>query len=129
MSPLRILARTVLTTLLAGAALAVAWLQVRPLESPRLARVDIGSLVARQQQALVQRIQPGMTVDEQGKLFDEAKTFGVQLDAALDRVAQECRCALLNSAALVKASSAVAIPDLTARVAELVGPRSHPAVQ
>lgn len=129
MSPLRIPAWTVLTTLLAGAALAAAWLQVRPLEIPRLARVDIGSLVARQQQALVQRIQPGMTVDEQGKLFDEAKAFGVQLDAALDQVAQECRCALLNSAALVKASSAVAIPDLTARVAELVGPRSHPAVQ
>lgn len=129
MSPLRIPARTVLTTLLAGAALAVAWLQFRPLETPRLARVDIGSLVARQQQALVQRIQPGMTVDEQGKLFDEAKTFGVQLDAALDQVAQECRCALLNSAALVKASSAGAIPDLTARVAELVGPPSHPATK
>lgn len=129
MSPLRIPAWTVLTTLLAGAALAAAWLQVRPLESPRLARVDIGSLVARQQQALVQRIQPGMTVDEQGKLLDEAKAFGVQLDAALDQVARECRCALLNSAALVKASSAGAIPDLTARVAELVGPQSHPAVQ
>ncbi|WP_374691318.1 hypothetical protein [Accumulibacter sp.] len=129
MSPLRIPAWTVLTTLLAGATLAVAWLHVRSLEMPRLARVDIGSLVVRQQQALVQRIQPGMTVDEQGKLFDEAKAFGVQLDAALDQVAQECRCALLNSAALVKSSSAVAIPDLTARVAELVGPRSHPAVQ
>lgn len=129
MSPLRIPAWTVLTTLLAGTALAAAWLQFRPLEMPRLARVDIGSLVARQQQALVQRIQPGMTVDEQGKLFDEAKAFGVQLDAALDQVAQECRCALLNSAALVKASSAVAIPDLTARVAELVGPSSHPATK
>ncbi|HAY27531.1 MAG TPA: hypothetical protein PK440_19800 [Candidatus Accumulibacter phosphatis] len=129
MSPLRITARTVLTTLLAGAALAVAWLHVRSLEIPRLARVDIGSLVARQQQALGQRVQPGMTVDEQARLFEEAKTFGVQLDAALDQVAQECRCALLNSAALVKASSAVAIPDLTARVAELVGPSSHPATK
>ena len=129
MRPLRITARTVLTTLLAGAALAVAWLHVRSLEIPRLARVDIGSLVARQQQALGQRVQPGMTVDEQARLFEEAKTFGVQLDAALDQVAQECRCALLNSAALVKASSAVAIPDLTARVAELVGPSSHPATK
>ena len=129
MSPLRIPAWTVLTTLLASAALVAVWLQVRSLEMPRLARVDIGSLVARQQQALVQRIQPGMTVDEQARLFDEAKAFGVQLDAALDQVAQECRCALLNSAALVKASSAVAIPDLTARVAELVGLRSHPAAK
>ena len=129
MSPLRIPAWTVLTTLLASAALVAVWLQVRSLEMPRLARVDIGSLVARQQQALVQRIQPGMTVDEQARLFDDAKACGVQLDAALDQVAQECRCALLNSAALVKASSAVAIPDLTARVAELVGLRSHPAAK
>jgi hypothetical protein len=52
-----------------------------------LARVDIGSLVARQQQSLVQRIKPGMDADEQGKLFEEAKAFGVRLDAALDQVA------------------------------------------
>ena len=120
MTPLRIPALTVLTTLLAGAGLAVAWLHFQALEIPRLARVDIGSLVARQQQALVKRIQPGMTVDEQARLFEEAKTFGVQLDAALDQVAQECRCALINSAALIKTSPAVAVPDLTARVAEIV---------
>jgi hypothetical protein len=51
----------------------------------------------------------------------DAKAFGLRLDAALDQVAQECQCALINSAALLKASSAAAIPDLSARVAELVG--------
>ena len=129
MTPLRIPALTVLTTLLAGAGLAVAWLHFQALEIPRLARVDIGSLVARQQQALVKRIQPGMTVDEQARLFEEAKTFGVQLDAALDQVAQECRCALINSAALIKTSPAVAVPDLTARVAEIVRPLSNPTAK
>ena len=129
MTPLRIPALTVLTTLLAGTGLAIAWLHFQPLEIPRLARVDVGSLVARQQQALVQRIQPGMTPDEQAKLFEEAKTFGVQLDAALDQVAQECRCALINSAALLKTSPAVAVPDLTARVAEIVRPLSNPTAK
>jgi hypothetical protein len=129
MTPLRIPALTVLTTLLAGTGLAIAWLHFQPLEIPRLARVDIGSLVARQQQALVKRIQPGMTVDEQARLFEEAKTFGVQLDAALDQVAQECRCALINSAALIKTSPAVAVPDLTARVAEIVRPLSNPTAK
>ena len=129
MTPLRIPARTVLTTVLAGAGLAIAWLHFQPLEIPRLARVDIGSLVARQQQALVQRIQPGMTPDEQARLFEEAKTFGVQLDAALDQVAQACRCALINSAALIKTSPAVAVPDLTARVAEIVRPLPNPTAK
>ena len=129
MTPLRIPALTVLTTLLAGSGLAIAWLHFQPLEIPRLARVDIGSLVARQQQALVQRIQPGMTPDEQARLFEEAKTFGVQLDAALDQVAQECRCALINSAALIKTSPAVAVPDLTARVAEIVRPVPNPTAK
>lgn len=129
MTPLRIPALTVLTTLLAGAGLAIAWLHFQPLEIPRLARVDIGSLVARQQQALVQRIQPGMTPDEQARLFEEAKTFGVQLDAALDQVAQECRCALINSAALIKTSPAVAVPELTARVAEIVRALPNPAAK
>lgn len=126
MSPLKTQVLTLLTTLVVGVGLAVVGLHFRPLEIPRLARVDIGRLVAQEQQALVQRIQPDMAADEQGKLFEEAKAFGVRLDAALDQVAQECQCALINSAALLKASSPAAIPDLTARVAQLVQPLSPP---
>lgn len=126
MSPLKTQVLTLLTTLLVGVGLAALTLYFRPLEIPRLARVDIGRLVAQEQQALVERIQPGMAADEQGKLFEEAKAFGVRLDAALDQVAQECQCALINSAALLKASSPAAIPDLTARVAQIVRPLSPP---
>jgi len=129
MSRFKTLILTLLTTLLVGVGLAVVWLHFRPLEIPRLARVDIGSLVARQQQVLVQRIQPGMATAEQGKLFEEAKAFGVRLDAALDQVAQECQCALINSAALLKASSVGAIPDLTARVAEIVRAVPQPSAK
>jgi hypothetical protein len=78
-------------------------------------------LVAQQQQSLVERVKPGMDATEQARLFEDAKAFGLRLDAALDQVAQECQCALINSAALLKASSVAAIPDLSARVAEIVG--------
>ena len=84
MSRFKTLILTLLTTLVVGVGLAVVWLHFRPLEIPRLARVNIGSLVARQQQVLVQRIQPGMATAEQGKLFEEAKAFGL-IDAVVDK--------------------------------------------
>jgi hypothetical protein len=71
-----------------------------------------GRFVAQQQQSLVERVKPGMEATEQARLFEDAKAFGLRLDAALDQVAQECQCALINSAALLKVSSAAAIPDL-----------------
>lgn len=120
MSPLKTHILTSVVTLMLGACIAASWLHFRPLEIPRFARVDIGTIVAQQQQSLVQRVKPGMDAAEQGKLFEEAKAFGVRLDAALDRVGRECQCALINTAALLKANSAVAIPDLSARVADIL---------
>lgn len=111
-----------LATLLAGAGLAALGFHFRPPESPPLARIDLASLVARQQQALMERVTPGMAADAQQTLFEEARAFGRRLDVALDEVAQECRCALIHSAALLKVSPESAIPDLTAQVAELVQP-------
>ena len=111
---------TALLALVLGACIVASWLHFRPLEIPRFARVNIGALVAEQQQVLIERVKPGMDATEQARLFEDAKAFGLRLDAALDQVAQECQCALINSAALLKASSAAAIPDLSARVAEIV---------
>ena len=118
MSTLKTQTLTVLLTLLVGAGLMALWLHFRPLEIPRLARVDIGTLVAQQQQALVQRIEPGMSADDQGRLFDDAKAFGVRLDVALDQLAQECRCALINTAAVLNPSltSKTHIPRFSGRV-------------
>ncbi len=107
-------------TLAAGAGIAVVWLSQNPLNIPRLAKVDIGKLVAHQQQSLVQRLKPGIDTQEQAKLFEEAKAFGVRLDGALDQVSRECRCALINTAAILKTSDP-RIPDLTERIAQTAG--------
>lgn len=120
MSPLKSQILTCVVTLALGASIAAAWLYFRPLEIPRFARIDIGAIVAQQQQSLVQRVKPGMDAAEQRKLFDEAKAFGVRLDAALDQVGKECQCALINTAALLKATSATAMPDLSARVTDIL---------
>ena len=111
---------TVVVTLILGAGIAASWLHFRPVEIPRFAKVDIGPIVFQQQQSLAKRVKPGMDAAEQGKLFDEAKVFGVRLDAALEQVGMECQCALINTAALLKATSAKAIPDLSTRVNEIL---------
>jgi len=120
MSLLKTQMLTGVVTLTMGASIVALWIHFRPLEIPRFARVDIGAIVAKQQQSLVQRVKPGMDAAEQNKLFEEAKAFGVRLDAALEQVGRECQCALINSAALLKATSATTIPDLSARVVEIL---------
>ncbi len=120
MSPLKSQILTVVVTLMLGAGIAASWLHFRPLEIPRFARVDIGTIVFQQQQSLAQRVKHGMDAAEQGKLFEDAKAFGVRLDAALEQVGKECQCALINTAALLKATSAKAIPDMSARVVEIL---------
>jgi hypothetical protein len=60
MSPLKTQMLTGVVTLMLGACIAASWLHFRPLEIPRFARVDIGTIVAQQQQSLVQRVKPGM---------------------------------------------------------------------
>lgn len=120
MSPLKSQILTVVVTLILGAGIVASWLHFRPLEIPRFARVDIGSIVFQQQQSLAQRVKPGMDAAAQGKLFEDAKAFGVRLDVALEQVGKECQCALINTAALLKATAAQAIPDMSARVAEIL---------
>ena len=120
MSPLKSQILTVVVTLMLGAGIAASWLHFHPLEIPRFAKVDIGTIVFQQQQSLAQRVKPGMDSAEQGRLFEDAKAFGVRLDAALDQVGKECQCALINTAALLKTASATAIPDLSARVSDIL---------
>lgn len=105
-------------TLAAGSIALTLWWGVERERSPRLGRVDIGQIVAKQQKSLVERVKPGIDAQEQGRIFEEAKAFGNRLDAALEQASRECRCALMNSAALLKAAHA-GIPDLTERVEAL----------
>ncbi len=105
-------------TIIAGCVAIMLWWNIERGHVPRLARVDIGRLVANQQKSLVERVKPGIDAQEQARIFEDAKVFGNRLDAALDQVSRECACALLNSAALLKAGDA-SIPDLTGRVEAL----------
>ena len=105
-------------TLAAGSIALAVWWGVERERSPRLGRVDIGQIVAKQQKSLVERVKPGIDAQEQGRIFEEAKAFGNRLDAALEQASRECGCNLMNSAALLKAAHA-GIPDLTDRVEAL----------
>ncbi len=120
MNLLKIQMFTVAFTLLWWACISALCLHFWPVEIPRFARVDIGPIVFQQRQSLAQRVKPGMDAAEQAKLFEDAKAFGVRLDAALEQVGRECQCALINTAALLKATSATAIPDLSARVVDIL---------
>ena len=107
-------------TLAAGGIALTLWWGVERERFPRLGKVDIGQIVAKQQKTLVERVKPGIDAKEQGRIFEEAKAFGNRLDAALEQASRECGCALMNSAALLKATHA-GIPDLTDRVDALAG--------
>lgn len=113
-------------TLAAGSIALALWWGVERERSPRLGRVDIGQIVAKQQKSLVERVKPGIDAQEQGRIFEEAKAFGNRLDAALEQASRECGCALMNSAALLKAAHA-GIPDLTDRVEALASSPSPAA--
>ncbi|MEW6406217.1 MAG: hypothetical protein AB1649_30900 [Chloroflexota bacterium] len=98
-----------------------AWVYTHP--TPRMARVDMGSLFDEQKQALADQIKPGMSEQEQKALFMSATAYASRVEEALTILAKECGCAVLNSAAILRLpeSHSTGIPDMTARVRELVG--------
>ncbi len=98
-----------------------AWVYTHP--TPRMARVDMGSLFDEQKQALADQIKPGMSEQEQKALFMSATAYASLVEEALTILAKECGCAVLNSAAILRLpeSPSTGIPDMTARVRELVG--------
>jgi len=87
--------------------------------SDPVAKVDIIGIVSAQQKSLAAKLKPGMDEKAQAALIDQASRFGKQLDSALAQVASECRCTLLNSAAVVRDAPSGALRDYTQRVAEL----------
>jgi hypothetical protein len=69
---------------------------------------------------MVQRIKPGIDAQEQARLFEEAKAFGVQTGCRARPGQPGVRVRLINSAALLKTTD-TRIPDLTERVAQVAG--------
>ncbi len=110
-----------ITTGAIAASLAIAsiagWLHFHP--SGPVAKVDIIGIVTAQQKSLAAKLKPGMDEKAQSELINQASRFGKQLDSALAQVADECRCTLLNSAAVVRDAPSGALRDYTQRVAEL----------
>ena len=109
-----------LVSVLVTCAIGYAWLLANP--SPRLVRVDVGSLFEEQKKTLAAKLKPGMSEDEQKAIFLAAADYGKQVDEALSTIANECRCGVLNTAALVRMPETIdtGIPDATDRVRQIL---------
>jgi hypothetical protein len=109
-----------LVSVLVSCSIGYAWLRANP--SPRLVRVDVGSLFEEQKKTLAAKLKPGMSEVEQRAIFLAAADYGKQVDEALSTVANECRCGVLNTAALVRLPDATetGISDATDRVRQLL---------
>ena len=110
-------ALSVLSACIVGAA----WIYTHP--SPRMVRVDVGSLFDEQKKNLAEKIKPGMSEEEQKALLLSAEDYARRVDGALDVVARECDCAVVNAAAILRlpeTGGASGIPDMTWRVKELL---------
>jgi hypothetical protein len=88
-----------------------------------MVRVDVGSLFDEQKKSLVAKIKPGMSEEEQKALLMSAADYANQVNGALDVLAKECGCAVINTAAIVRLpekGNTSGIPDMTGRVKELL---------
>ncbi len=112
---------TGLLSVLVSCAIGLMWVRSHPV--PRMVRVDVGSLYEEQKKTLSARLKPGMTEEEQKAIFKAATDYGKRVDEALSSAAQECRCAVLNTAAIVRLpdSGESGIPDATDRVRQILG--------
>jgi hypothetical protein len=112
---------TGLLSVLVSCAIGLMWVRSHPV--PRMVRVDVGSLYEEQKKTLSARLKPGMTEEEQKAIFKAATDYGKRVDEALSGAARECKCAVLNTAAIVRLpdSGESGIPDATDRVRQILG--------
>lgn len=112
---------TGLLSVLVSCAIGLMWVRSHP--APRMVRVDVGSLYEEQKKTLSARLKPGMTEEEQKAIFKAATDYGKRVDEALSSAARECKCAVLNTAAIVRlpGSGESGIPDATDRVRQILG--------
>lgn len=106
-------------SVLAACVIGAAWIHTHP--PVRLARVDIKTLLDEYSKTLTEKANPGMSEAEQLALLKAAADYGLAVEGAVSRVAKECGCAVLNSAAILKLPEGeVGIPDLTGRLRVLL---------
>lgn len=105
---------------LASVLLAIAWLATHP--TPRFAKVDVSTVFEERKQALTNKVTPDMPEQEQRALLQSAADYGRQVGQALQALADECGCVILNSAAILQSPSfgERSAPDLTWRLREIL---------
>lgn len=109
---------TWLLSVIASAILGGAWIYTHPY--PRMVSVNVTKLIDEKRSTLENSVKQGQSEEEQKALVQEAAAYGARLEAALDQIARECNCAVINAAAIVKTPpNWRAIPDLTDRVREM----------
>lgn len=114
---------TWLASVASSCAIGYVWIGQHP--SPKFARVDVAGLYEDQKRVLAAKLKPGMTEEEQKAILQMATDYGKRVDEALGLLAEECGCAVLNSAAIVRlpGGNEVGVGDLTGRLRELLGQR------
>lgn len=111
----------VMTWLLSVASAALmgwAWVQAHP--APKFVAIDLNSLVKSETSRLVDAMKSGATKEQQASAIRRASDFGAKLDSAIARLADECGCVVVNSAAIVAQPRKRTIQDATSRVAKLL---------
>ena len=83
-------------------AIMAGWQHFHP--APLMAKVDIIGIVSSQQKSLTAQMKPDMDQKAQAEIIESAARFGKKLDVALTQVASECKCTIINSAAIIKDS-------------------------
>lgn len=111
---------TWLASIIAVIVIAAAWLTIKPL--PKMVRVDIGEIVKEQQETVAKELKPGMSQDAQQALLAKVAANAQKLSDAVQSLSAECRCAVLNSAAIIATpeGSAGGVPDATERLRALM---------
>lgn len=95
-----------------------AWVYTHP--APRYAKIDIKSLVTQETLKLSSQVRPNLSQNDQEKLLADASKIGERVDKAISQVAQECKCIILNSAAVLGGTEKYKIPDLTNRARQIL---------
>ncbi|MDP1573089.1 MAG: hypothetical protein Q8M09_08190 [Pseudomonadota bacterium] len=106
-------------SVLAACIIGAAWVYTHP--SPRVVTVDLKSLFDDEARAFANKARG--TPEEQVAALSQVKKRGEEIESAIDRLAQECRCAVLNSAAIAKLPpnpTDAGIPDMTGRVRQML---------
>ena len=105
-------------SLLAAGILAAAWIHTHP--TPRFVLVDVNRLVREETAAQATALKAENERTQQEAAIRRAAKFGQRLDQAMSQLAEECRCIVINRAAIVAQPGTPLLQDATARVKTLL---------